>query len=100
LVLNHYHSNKQILDGYHPVPTTYTKLKLRYLGKWRNETAERDDSTICEELGNLCHSPDILFSIFLREAQILVKARPDIVSVESVRGDPARDQESFQFKGY
>ena len=69
-----------------------------YLFERRDERAKGDDSRVCEQLSNFCHSPDVLFPVFRSKAQVLVETSPDIVTVQAVGGDTTRHKVLFQGK--
>ena len=58
---------------------------MAYIFERGDERAEGDDSGVCEELSDLGHPPDVLRSVLLREAEVLVQPRPHVVAVEAVR---------------
>jgi len=68
---------------------------LFYLWKWRHETTQRHNTTVSKQLGNLCDSSNIFFSVLLWETQIFIEASSDIISIQSICRDTTWNQESF-----
>lgn len=57
------------------------------LAERRNETGDAHQPGICKQLGNLGDTPDVLLTVFRGEAQVLVQAVTDVVSVQGVTWD-------------
>ena len=66
-----------------------------YLCKWRHKTTQRHNTTVSKQLGNLCDSSNIFFSVLLWEAQIFIEASSDIISIQSICRNATWNQESF-----
>lgn len=52
------------------------------LAVWRDETGDAHQTGVGEQFGHLCNTTDVFFPVFRGEAQILVQAVADVVSVQ------------------
>ena len=52
---------------------------------WTDERGDTDDAAISEELGHLSDTADVLLTVLLGEAEVLVQAVTDVVSVKTGR---------------
>lgn len=57
------------------------------LAERRNETGDAHQPGICKQLGHLGDTPDVLLAVLRGEAQVLVQAVTDVVSVQGVTWD-------------
>jgi len=55
---------------------------ISVLGVWGDEGDEDDDASHVEELGDLSNSADVFLSVLLREAEALVEASTDNITIE------------------
>lgn len=62
-------------------------LPFSDLAERRNETGDAHQAGIRKQLGHLGDTADVLLAVFGREAQVLVQAVTDVVSVQGVRRD-------------
>lgn len=51
------------------------------LAERRNETGDAHQPSVSKQFGNLSNTTDVLLAVYRREAQILVQAVTNIVSV-------------------
>lgn len=63
---------------------------------WGDEGRQGDDAGVGKELRHLGDSSDVLVSVLLAEAQVLVQAESDVVTVESVALDVVLEQFSLE----
>ena len=70
-----------------------------YLCIGTDKSSDTHDATIGKQLGDLGYTSDILFSVFLGEAQILVEPRTNVVSVQTVCGNSLTDEVLFKGEG-
>lgn len=62
-------------------------LPFSDLAERRNETGDAHQSGIRKQLGHLGDTADVLLAVFGREAQVLVQAVTDVVSIQGVTRD-------------
>lgn len=52
------------------------------LGERRDETGDAHKASISKQFSHFSDAPDILLAVFSREAQILVQAMTNVVSIQ------------------
>lgn len=57
-------------------------LGAKYLCKRRNEASDANQASISKQLGHLCNTADVFFSVCCGETQIFVQTMPNIVTVK------------------
>lgn len=62
-------------------------LPFSDLAERRNETGDANQSSVSKQLGHLGDTADVLLAVLGREAQVLVQAVTDVVSVQGVTRD-------------
>ncbi len=55
-------------------------------------SAQTDSSAQRRELDYLGNPPDVLIPVLLREAEVAIEAKADVIAVESVRGEAQVEQ--------
>ena len=73
--------------------------KVTYLSEGGDEGDEADDTGVGEELGDFTDSSDVLLSVGEGEAEILVEAVSDIVTVKDVSWDTLGDEVLLELHG-
>lgn len=68
------------------------------LGERRDKTGDADQPGIGEQFGHLSDSTDVLLAVQGGEAQVLVEAVANVVSVQRVAGDGVGQQVLLQSK--
>ena len=58
----------------------------------RDKRNKHDEPRIHKQLRCLCHAPDILDPVCIREAKIAVEAMPDIIAVQQIGVTPRKRQ--------
>lgn len=76
----------------------YLSGHLSVIGERRYETANCYLATVSKQFRYFGHPPDVLLSIRLAEAQILIEARTNVVAIQSIRWNAVRHKKRFQFK--
>ena len=77
---------------------TSLKSERSHLSEGRDEAGDAHQTGVGEQLGDLGHAADVLLAVHGGEAQVLVQAVADVVSVQRVAGDVLRHQELLQCK--
>jgi hypothetical protein len=52
------------------------------LGVRRDEAGDADEASVCEQLGHLSNTSDVLLTVSGCEAQVLVEAMADVVPIQ------------------
>lgn len=68
------------------------------LGIRRDETGDAHQPSVRKQFGHLSDATDVLLTVFGSEAQVLVQALANVVSVQRVARDGVRHKELFQGK--
>lgn len=68
------------------------------LAVWRDETGDAHQTGVGEQFGHLCNTTDVFFPVLCGEAQILVQAVANVVSVQWVTRDGVGHKVLFQGK--
>lgn len=69
------------------------------VSEWRDKTTNGYLATVGKQFCYFGHTSNILLTIILAETQILIEARTNVVTVQSIRGNSVRHQKRFQFEG-
>lgn len=73
--------------------------QIAIVGERRHKTADGYNAAIGEQFGHLSHTSNVLLTVSLAEAQILVEAGANVVAVQTVRRNALRHQVGFQLEG-
>lgn len=68
------------------------------LGERRDETGDAHQPSVCKQSGHLGDTPDVFLAVYGGEAQILVQAVANVVSVQRVARDSMGHEVLFQGK--
>lgn len=68
------------------------------LGKRRDKAGDANEPSVGEQFGHLSDTTDVFLAVFGREAQVLVQAVADVVSIQRVARDSMRHKVLLQGK--
>jgi hypothetical protein len=74
---------------------TWTDLSER-----ADETGEADNTAVSEQFGHLSYAPYVLFTVLVREPEVLVETVTNVVTVKTVRWQTLADQIFLEGEGY
>jgi len=63
-----------------------------YLPEGTDEAGETHNATVCKQLGDLGDTSDVLLTVLVGEAEVLVEAVSHVVPIETVGWDPVAHQ--------
>lgn len=75
-----------------PYKHTQEVLHVSHPAVWGNEAGNAHKTSISKQFGHFCDTTNVLLAVFRAEAQVLIKALPDVISIQSVAGDAMTHQ--------
>ncbi len=71
---------------------TQKVLHVSHPAVWGDEAGDAHKPSVSKQFYHFCDTTNVLFAVFRAEAQVLIEALPDVISIQSVAGDPMTHQ--------